>query len=293
MTGADYAVPAALRSARFVPRERSGHREPLRVTPAAFTAAGLPVPDDPRRMNAYRLSRQQGWAWSPAIDRLTRCRGSEIQPGGYVCVDCDVHLAVDGTAWIDGLRWLAGAAVGAGEILDITTCVAVRTPGHPQRGHGPGWHLWFRDDPGRPVRTGTLTRCAAVEIKTRCTAPGSPGYTVRQAPDDLPLLPSWIADLAGPPPQPATAWQGTGSARWTWQRLHGVIERLLGAGHGERNTVLFWASCRAGEAVASGLLTSEASRRALLTAAGVLGLVHEDGEQAVMDTINNGLGSGA
>jgi hypothetical protein len=45
MNALEYVVPAVLRSARFVPRQAPGRREPARVTSGAFKAAGpLPVP---------------------------------------------------------------------------------------------------------------------------------------------------------------------------------------------------------------------------------------------------------
>ena len=127
-----------------------------------------------------------------------------------VAADLDQHLAVDGTVWLDGLRWLTDRATVAGALFDITMFVAVRTPGNPDRGHGPGCHLWCRPDPEHPVRIGPLARCAAVELKSRCTAPGSPGYEVRYAPAELPVIPRWLAELAGPPRPPVVITGGLG-----------------------------------------------------------------------------------
>jgi hypothetical protein len=42
-----FVIPVVLRSARFVPRQGPGRREPARVTSGAFRAAGLPVPTTP------------------------------------------------------------------------------------------------------------------------------------------------------------------------------------------------------------------------------------------------------
>jgi hypothetical protein len=265
----EHAIPAALRSARFVPRQRAGRREPMRVTPGMFTAAGLPVPANPAQWNVYQLTQRRGWPWSPAVDCLASLRGSEILPGPFVTVDCDTHLAIDGSVWIDGFRWFADRATEAGEILDLSACLAVRSPGHPGRppdqGHGPGWHLWWAADPDYPVRAGPLPGCSAAELKTRCTAPGSPGYEVRHCPDVLPVLPRWIAALAGPPRRPVAP-DGPrqpytpGGLR---PRLRGVLAAVLGATEGERNRVLHWAACRCAEMVADGALDTA-------TAAGVL-----------------------
>jgi hypothetical protein len=289
-----YVVPPVLRKARFVPRHQPGRREPLRVTRGAFTAAGLPVPDDPRQHNSYQLSQRQGWPWSPALDEHTRRRGAELLGGSeFVCIDCDVTLAVDRSVWLDGMKWLVNAGTERGELLDLTTFVAVRTPGNPSRGHGPGWHLWARADPETPVRFGVLARCKVVELKPRCTAPGSPGYEVRHAPRELPTLPRWIAELAGPPRVFSAPRRTGGSPAAVWRRLHGIVGRVLAErDQGERNSVLYWAACRTGELVASGALDGATAERVLCQAAAEIGLTHDDGEAAVRATIRSGFSHG-
>ncbi len=141
---------------------------------------------------------------------------------------------MDGTPLTDALRWLADQAVRAGGMVDLSATVSVRTPGHPDSGHLPGWHLWYRADPACPVRMGPLVRCHAVELRTRGTCPGSPGYLVWSEPDQLPVLPRWMAGLAGPPVLVTSAGTGHGGAG-TAARLHGITGRLLAAQRGERN----------------------------------------------------------
>ena len=287
MTAGGHVVPPALRPARFVPRQSPGRREPARVTAGAFRAAGLPVPEDRRQHNAYQLSRRQGWPWSPRLDEHVRRRGAELLGGDrFVCVDLDVQLAVDGTVWLDGLRWLTDAGARNGELLDVSVCVAVRTPGHA---HAPGWHLWYRADPDHPVRTGPLRQCRVVEVKTRCTCPGSPGYEIRYAPAEVPVLPQWIAELAGPPRLAAVRAASSAGYASSWRRLRGVVAFLLDAEHGERNQSLYWAARTAAEIGGS----AEATERVLLTAAGRIGLVAEDGEAAVLATIRSGMTAAA
>ena len=48
MNATQCVVSAVLRGAMFVPRQAAGRREPARVTPGAFKAAGLPVPEHRR-----------------------------------------------------------------------------------------------------------------------------------------------------------------------------------------------------------------------------------------------------
>jgi hypothetical protein len=290
----DYVVPTALRIARFVPRQAPGRREPLRVTASAFRARGLEVPEDRARWNVYQLSERQGLPWSPQIDHHVRRRGAElIGSSKYLCIDVDQHLAVDGSVWLDGLRWLADTGMAAGNLLDITTFGAVRTPGNPDRAHGPGWHLWCLPDPAYPVRTGALRRCTAVEIKTRCTAPGSPGYDVRHFPADLPVIPRWISSLAGPPKPIVPIPVGTdGHPGRAWRRLRWAIRDLHEPG-ALRNNALYRAACRARELIDAGGLDQAKAETLLLDVADQVGLIREDGKAPCLATIRSGLTAGA
>jgi hypothetical protein len=283
-----YVVPAALRGAMFVPWQAPGRREPARVTAGAFMAAGLPVPEHRSQRNIYQLSGRQGLAWTPGLDAHIRRRGGELLGHGHlILVDIDSPAAADGGPLVNALRWLADRAVWAGGLLDLSATMSVRTPGHPASGHLPGWHLWYRADPARPVHLGPLARCHAIELRTRGTCPGSPGYPIRAHPSELPVLPQWLAALAGPPPAPATTIAGHGGAH-AHARLDGLIRRLLAARRGERNQLLFWASLRAGELVADGDLGTREATRALTSAATQIGLTGEDGQRAVAATIRSG-----
>ena len=263
MNAPEYAVPTVLRGAMFVPRQAAGRREPARVTSGAFIAAGLPVPEHPAQRNVYQLTRRRGLPWTPGLDGHIRRRGGELLPRGeLILVDIDTPAAVDGTPVADALRWLSDRAVEAGGLLDLSATVS--------------------------VRTGPLMRCHAVELRTRGTCPGSPGYVVWSEPDQMAVIPRWIADLAGPPPMPVTS-TGTGhGGAGTQARLHGIIGRLLAAQRGERNRLLFWASLRVGELAADGDLDAGTAGQALTDAAAELGLVREDGERAVAATIRSG-----
>jgi hypothetical protein len=290
MTARDGTVPPVLRSARFVRRQPGTRRAPMRVTPRAFELAGLPVPEDRREWNIYRLTERRGEEWSPAVDKHIARFGGELLPGGQlVCIDCDQQLAIDGEVWRDGLRWLTDAGAEAGQLLDITRFVSVRTPGDRDRMHGPGWHLWARSDPEYPVRSGALKRCAAVEIKSRATAPGSPGYEVRHAPAELPVVPRWIAELAGPPREPTTTRHQGGQVN-SLHRLEGILTRLIDAGPGDhRNDLLHWSACRCGEMIAADELDAATAEQVLYRAAEDNGHVAKHGAAATLATIRSGL----
>ena len=216
--------------------------------------------------------------------------GASSGHGQLILVDIDVPAAADGSPLVNAMRWLADRAVAAGALLDLSATVSVSTPGHPASGHRPGWHLWYRADPARPVHLGPLGRCHVIELRTRGTCPGSPGYPVRSHPGELPTLPPWLAGLAGPPPAPATATStGHGGAQ-AQARLAGILGRLRAARRGERNRLLFWASLRTGELVADGDLDERTAIEALTSAATQIGLAGEDGSRAVTATIRSGLG---
>jgi hypothetical protein len=275
------AVPEVLHGARFVPRQQAGRREPLRVTPGAFTAAGLPVPGDLRQHNAYQLSRREGWPWSPAIDAHTRRRGSEILAQDLVAVDCDTSGGGDGFAELGDL------AAARGAVLDLAGAVVVRTPGHGS--HQPGMHVWWAADPSRPVRTGALPGHPLVEVKLRCTAPGSPGYLVQSVPEgELAMIPRWLSGLAIPPPVTVMA-DHRGAGGRTPGRLEGIISFLLEAGPGDgRNGRLFWCACRCAEMAAAGELDRGAAETALFAAAEENGHVAKHGPGATRGTIASG-----
>ena len=214
--------------------------------------------------------------------------GASSGHGQLILVDIDVPAAADGSPLVNAMRWLADRAAAAGAPLDLSATVSVSTPGHPASGHRPGWHLWYRADPARPVHLGPLGRCHVIELRTRGTCPGSPGYHVRSHPDELPALPRWLADLAGLPPAPATATSTGHGGALTQARLAGILGRLRAARRGERNRLLFWASLRTGELVADGDLDARTAIQALTGAAAQIGLADEDGPRAVAATIRSG-----
>ena len=123
----------------LVPWQAPGRREPARVTPGAFTAAGLPVPEHRSQRNIYQLTRRQGLAWTPGLDAHIRRRGGELLGHGHlILVDIDSPAAVDGRPLVNALRWLADRAVKAGGLLDLSATVRCAPPATPQAGTWPG-----------------------------------------------------------------------------------------------------------------------------------------------------------
>lgn len=297
MTGPEHVVPAVLRPspAGLVPRESPGRRQPMRVTPGAFRAAGLPVPPDPRQWNAYQLSGRKGWTWTPALDRQVRSCGAELQgAGALVCIDCDVLLGEDGAVQLDGLGWLAEHAAADGHVLDLSGFVVVATPGNPARRHWPGRHIWARIEPAMPFRPGPLADCPAVELKLHATCPGTPGYEVLHEPGELAVLPSWIAAMARlrPVPVPASSHAIRSGSRYAEAAVRAERTKLRDAEQGGRNAALNRAAYALGRLVGADVLDAEEASAALLDDAEQLGLVAEDGILACRGTIRSGLAAG-
>jgi hypothetical protein len=203
MTAADrYALPLALRSARYVPRQAPGRRGPLRVTASAFRARGLEVPEDRARWNVYQLSERQGFPWSPQIDYHVHRRGAELLGRSeFLCIDLDQHLTVDGSVWLDGLRWLTDTGMATGNLLDIATFVTVRTPGTLTEGTGGagisgagpilitryGQDRWpgaprLRSSPGALRRARRGTRYATLPANCPPSPGGSPSWPCGRGP---------------------------------------------------------------------------------------------------------------
>jgi hypothetical protein len=290
MTPGELVVPQALRAAGFVPRQRVGWRVPQRVTPGAFRARGLAIPERREEWNVYRLTGGEGFPWGPPIDKHVRTRGAELRGrGGLVVLDLDL------TAGGDGIADLARLAASLGVVPDVDGAVIVATPGHGS--HQPGRHLWWRADPSMPVRFGALEGWPRIEIKGNGTCPGSPGYRVlAEPPGGLGTLPRWLARVAGPPVPPVPGGgcnAGPGVRGRTAERLAGVVETLLGAGPGDgRNRLLYWGACRAGEMIGAGELDRGVAERALFAAAEANGHVAKHGAAATWSTIRSGITAG-
>ena len=187
----------------------------------------------------------------------------------------------------DGIADLARLAASLGVVPDVDGAVIVATPGHGS--HQPGRHLWFAADPSLPVRFGALKGWPRIEVKSRGTCPGSPGYRVLAEPPGLGMLPRWLARVAGPPVPPVPGGGMRDASRIsgrTAERLGGVVETLLDAGPGDgRNGVLYWGACRAGEMVGAGELDRGVAGRALFAAAEANGHVAKHGAAATWRTI--------
>lgn len=186
--------------------------------------------------------------------------GIACGPSRLLVVDLDGTHAVD--AWRT-LREQAGDA--------SRPTLTART--------GRGWHLYYAAP--RITDLGNTAGRVAPGIDTRASggyvlAPPSlhpNGFRYEWRTPGLPVLeaPGWLVDVLSPRPMPEVPRRPL-PGLCPDRSLLGLVETLLRAQPGERNSILHWAGCRAAERSAAGQLDWEAATAALTEAAASVGL---------------------
>jgi hypothetical protein len=168
--------------------------------------------------------------------------GINLERAGLFVVDLDRHQgAADGIAAFRSLR--GGDHPFPGGPVTITA--------------SGGLHIFFSNPARLTNARGNLP--AGIDVRGvggLVVAPGSTwqGFGWRSHPKrprlvdvypNLPALPDWLLQVIRPPeqPRPSFSFRGTASG----SGLRALCRRVLNACNGERNNVLFWASCRARE----------------------------------------------
>ena len=165
----------------------------------------------------------------------------------------------------------------------IPRCPTTKTPSD-------GFHLYFRQPEGDPLGNGRGSLPAGIDVR------GDGGWTV--APGAFykhwqwqvfisglpPTAPDWIVAVIrkqrATEPVQAREWRPCGDA---W--LRGLVRTVISAAVGERNNTLFWASCRAGEAIRDGKVDEAFVVDVLFEAA-----IHAGWpERRALQTIQNGI----
>lgn len=141
-----------------------------------------------------------------------------------------------------------------------------------------GRHWYYRQAEGAPLGNGRGA-LAGRGIDVRGGGSGKGGYVVGPgsvhqtgvvySPVDssapIMLVPAWLVEALTPP---AVTQQRATRPVVSLGSLKGLVRVVLEAGEGERNTSLFWASCRAGGMVSEGRI-DEATATAVLIAAAI------------------------
>jgi hypothetical protein len=209
--------------------------------------------------------------------------GIACGPSGLLVADLDVKNGIDGVTAFE--EW-------AGEWPDT---YEVETPSG-------GVHLYFSDPVGN-FSNGTGNLPKGIDIRGRggyVLGAGSViGGKCYRVVNDNPVLPvpAYLAKgLSAPRPRPRRNMNIRGDRRWETlpalqvvDALNRILDRVAESPPGERNNVLFWAACRFGEAMAAERIDYEKAVDELLGVAYQCGLADEDGEYAVLATIESGI----
>jgi hypothetical protein len=142
-----------------------------------------------------------------------------------------------------------------------------------------GLHLLFKHDDAMKCSAGRI----ALGVDTRASG----GYVIWWPAAGVPVIsgaplapwPGWLLAEFHPKPRlvrtaPITALPGDG-----W--LRGLVRLVANASEGQRNRVLFWASCRAGEAVRDGKTGADFVADVLIEAAARAGLPQLEARRTV------------
>ncbi len=143
------------------------------------------------------------------------------------------------------------------------------------RARSGGLHLFFQHQHGR--------RCNAGKIAAGVDVRDDGGYVIWWPAAELPVVcdmpvtlwPNWLRAQFMSRPGPKTQ-RITVPDQYALMRLVQLIAR---AREGERNDLTYWAACRAGEMVASGLLTADAAAAVIAEAATRAGLPLSEAER--------------
>jgi hypothetical protein len=208
---------------------------------------------------------------------------------------------------------LVGAATREFSVIDVDprnggdvwlTAVRDRLPEtRVHRTRSGGWHLLFRACPS--VRSSVGRIAPGVDVRA---GPGSGivWWPFEGLPWHEARLAEWPHDLLGGlqksdlerenAPLVTAATEGAFSSPSktlnVQRRSHSLVRVVETAPPGARNDRLFWAACRFGEMLAEGAIALEVAAQLLANAAGVCGLVRDDGAAAVLATIRSGLWAG-
>ena len=144
-----------------------------------------------------------------------------------------------------------------------------------------GAHVLFRHAAG--------LRCSASRIARGVDIRADNGYIIWWPATGLALMrdapltnwPQWLLDILIPPSQPMASRVVVPDSHALGQ----IVRRVASAHEGERNAIVFWAACRAGEMVASGLLEAETAAAVIVEAAKLSGLSNSEAERTARSGI--------
>lgn len=139
--------------------------------------------------------------------------------------------------------------------------------------------MLFRPDPA--------IKCTSGKLHPHVDTRGLGGYCIWWPAEGLPVehaalladVPEWILEALRPKslpaPEPTCGYDSAGA----W--LRGLVRVVAGASEGQRNRALFWAACRAGEAIRAGKASREWTASVLIEAAARAGLAAAEAQRTI------------
>lgn len=214
--------------------------------------------------------------------------GLPCAPNGLFVLDADRHGKGDGVANIMALFARHG--------FSWQSVPVVQTPGN-------GLHFLFQKPTGLGKTKGRIADAVDVRDNGYIIAPGNMlpdgrcyallNGTVEQlasgiANRTLPMMPEWLIVLALQPYRAPAAFKAPPNVEATAGQLRGLVHAIVGAPAGNRNRVLFWASCRLGVLVGQGVVGDEAAFALLLEAGQQAGLGYREAFATAISGLRQG-----
>lgn len=156
-----------------------------------------------------------------------------------------------------------------------------------------GAHLYFRNAEG--VRNSEGRICKGVDVR------GEGGYCIFWFAAGLPCIggeppadwPEWLLDEARPPPKPpAPRLPGYEAGTGHDSGVEAIRRLVSGAAEGQRNSVLFWGSCRFAERVRVRGMSASVAESLLIDAARACGLSDIEGRRTIRSALRSVLHDG-
>jgi hypothetical protein len=113
-------------------------------------------------------------------------------------------------------------------------------------------------------------------------------------PSTLANVPNWILELMRPKPAPTVVHLATArpvSPRQVERQLDGIIRTIALAPEGQRNSILFWGTCRLRELVERGELSEDMARRLIVATGMRTGLPVSEIERTFDGAFRRAMGS--
>ena len=223
--------------------------------------------------------------------------------GGFKAATSDPEQLLD--LWRRSPGPLIGVATGAAsgiDALDIDPkdcgllwlgdhCATLPTT----RTHGTrsgGYHFLFQHHPG--------LRCSASKIAPGVDVRADGGYIVWWPDTGIPVQnedafaswPEWVLEkIAITKPMPKRTFDASAIEKFRNTGIEHLIRFVAEAAEGQRNSILFWAACRVGEAVRAGAITESIGIVLLETASSQCRLPLEAARKTISSGISRGFSS--